>query len=1203
MVAQMMSSSLGAMGPLLSNLQTLMVSPEHQLPNPLMEEIELLKQDLETINTCLINLSRSESPNRMAMHWMNEVRDLSYDMQDYIDSMMHPNKMSDYQMNQNILSVVKKFRSLVKQASERHESYELWRWASNPSYSMASNGQDPVLTPNGKAKQLVGIGESTDKLIKLLNTDSNDAGAQGHLKVVSILGPAGVGKSTLAKEVYREIGARFECLAFVRVSRMPDTRRLLRSIISQVQCHQRPLYGRSVQDLIDNLREHLQQKRYFIVIDDLWERTSWNIVKSAFPEDTNCSRILITTGIEKVALECCKSIRVLSSQATESEIYSNNHVRAQVGIYKVEPLSTEDSTELFFNEVFGSNHEHSNSSKEYSDEIIKMCGGLPLSIIMVANIFASQPDNAELWHHVKKYLKTSLENNFSTENMMREIVILSYNNLSHHLKTCLLHLNMYPEGCTFMKADLVKQWWAEGFVSAIAGKDINEVAECYFDELVGRGLIQPNHVSFSDEVIFYTVHSTVFEIIRNKSIEENFITGVDYSETITKLSAKVRRLYLSFSNAKYATKPKDITLSTVRSLTFYGPVQCLPSISEFKLLRVLILEFLVDTKDIDLSGIYRLFQLRYVRITTDDDNIVYLPPSMKGLKYLETLEVYARVKSIPSDIVHLPKLLHLRLQGEIKPPASVVHMKSVRTLQSFDLSSNSEDNIRQLGEMMDLQDLHLTCSTETSDLLEKNLIALASSLGKHGQLKSLVLEPGALRTSICLDCSSRVSSPPVSLQRLELLPPLCIFSRLPEWIGQLRKLCILRIVVMELTRDDVNRISGLQELTVLSLYVIQPIAESIIFSRAEFPVLKHFKLRCGILRLEFQAETMPKLRSLNLAFNAHSGEQYGDMIAGIENLLDLQGIIVQIGTPPGAEESDRMAAESVFKGAISRHSKPPSFSIRRADLVEEEYVPFNNNNNTKPPSINIRRADPVEEEYVPPNNNNNKAFKSQTGRGWLKLKPSRSNQEEIPLFSSPPVCFSRPEMLNRLTTANVTSEVNEIHVAHDNELRATSDQVSLTDQPVATSTFPRRTPPVASEPSRGRGQSVSGTTEPLGGYFVAHRPTLSGGGCRRLAMADTSGNPADGYYSGRPLGLEYDLQQAQAVPAPPLEAAQPQPRQDVGDQVANHTHVHGVPGYYKGRLSNTNTAVAPLSATAAVAPPPPAPAVEPEMKLSWIDKW
>ena len=60
---------------------------------------------------------------------------------------------------------------------------------------------------------------------------------------------------------------------------------------------------------------------------------------------------------------------------------------------------------------------------------------------------------------------------------------------------------------------------------------------------------------------------------------------------------------------------------------------------------------------------------------------------------------------------------------------------------------------------------------------------------------------------------------------------------------------------------------------------------------------------------------------------------------------------------------------------------------------------------------------------------------------------------------------------------------------------------------------------------------------------------------------------ADGYYSGRPL--EYDPQQAQAQPQATageqangllVAAPQPQPRQDGGEQVANHTHVHGVPG-------------------------------------------
>lgn len=154
----------------------------------------------------------------------------------------------------------------------------------------------------------------------------------------------------------------------------------------------------------------------------------------------------------------------------------------------------------------------------------------------------------------------------------------------------------------------------------------------------------------------------MFEVIRFKSIEENFIILIDYSNTIPELSAKVRRLSLRYSNAKYATKPEGIMLSPVRSLIFYGLVECLPSIMEFEVLRVLILEIWGDQEELDFSGIDRLFQLRYVQITTDI--VVKLPAKMSGLQYLETLEIYARVSIVPSDIVHLPKLLHFHIRGE-----------------------------------------------------------------------------------------------------------------------------------------------------------------------------------------------------------------------------------------------------------------------------------------------------------------------------------------------------------------------------------------------------------------------------------------------------------------------------------------------------------------------------------------------------------
>jgi len=50
-------------------------------------------------------------------------------------------------------------------------------------------------------------------------------------RVVAVVGPGGVGKKTLANELYRNLRKEFQCRAFVRSSQMPNIRELLTSIL------------------------------------------------------------------------------------------------------------------------------------------------------------------------------------------------------------------------------------------------------------------------------------------------------------------------------------------------------------------------------------------------------------------------------------------------------------------------------------------------------------------------------------------------------------------------------------------------------------------------------------------------------------------------------------------------------------------------------------------------------------------------------------------------------------------------------------------------------------------------------------------------------------------------------------------------------------------------------------------------------------
>jgi Holliday junction resolvasome RuvABC ATP-dependent DNA helicase subunit len=107
---------------------------------------------------------------------------------------------------------------------------------------------------------LVGIDQPRDELIGLLMEEEGASVQQ--LKVISIVGPGGLGKTTLANEVYHTLEDQFQCRAFVSLSQQPDVKKILRNIFSQVSLQE--LFNMEMWDeekLINTIREFLKNKR------------------------------------------------------------------------------------------------------------------------------------------------------------------------------------------------------------------------------------------------------------------------------------------------------------------------------------------------------------------------------------------------------------------------------------------------------------------------------------------------------------------------------------------------------------------------------------------------------------------------------------------------------------------------------------------------------------------------------------------------------------------------------------------------------------------------------------------------------------------------------------------------------------------------------------------------------------------------------
>lgn len=181
----------------------------------------------------------------------------------------------------------------VVEASEQRTRYKLDDAISKPNNTAIDLR---LLALYAETAGLVGIEGPREELIQLMMDEESVSARQ--LKVLSIVGFGGLGKTTLANQIYRQLETQFECRAFISVSQKPNIRKILRYILSQVGY----VVGKDTNieiwdedEFIRTLQQFLMNKRYFIVIDDIWDQITWNIIRCALPETLKGSRVMTTT--------------------------------------------------------------------------------------------------------------------------------------------------------------------------------------------------------------------------------------------------------------------------------------------------------------------------------------------------------------------------------------------------------------------------------------------------------------------------------------------------------------------------------------------------------------------------------------------------------------------------------------------------------------------------------------------------------------------------------------------------------------------------------------------------------------------------------------------------------------------------------------------------------------------------------------------
>ena len=835
------------------------------------QQAEDLKEELTWMESFLQDAdAKARGENKLVHNWVKRVRKAAYDAEDLIESIAIQGSEPGMCRRCGFFSKLMPC-ALIRRHNSGLEIEELKQRIINIRESAARYGIK-ALPDDCRERRAVDEAIARRRAVALHASDSShvvrmedekesilhrlDPEREKRRSVVSIVGMGGLGKTTLAKKVFKDpwIQSRFHCTFWIDVSQDYNEVKLLKDLRRQIFPGGTEDYEKMEKTMLESrLHNSLLGKTYLIVMDDVWDVEVWRIVGKHLPDEGNGSKVLITTRKREVADAADPD------QATRA--------------YPLRFLNQEESWELFLSKAIPRDEERSACTgrlKELGEQMAAKCGGLPLALVVMGGLLSQKQRSTAEWEKVSGSMVWQYED--EGQNCMR-ILALSYTDLPYDLKWCFLYLSAFPEDYQIESGRLIRLWIAEGFIAERGdGLTLEETAEIQLEKLIERSLV---HVVSREPLngnILFRVHDLLRELCILEAKEIDFMSVcpgrsplpaeslrrlsviTEPKEMISRLKSAPRLRALLGFNFKY-----DMGSDIVMNLSVGG----------LKLIRV-----------IDLQGAYNLrvlpkeigglVNLRYLSL--QDTKIESLPETIKNLSRLQFLDArQTGIEKMTSVVWEIETLRQVFFPFGVLAPNRVqcrwrslqvlrwplagnwmddtLHkVKAIKTLEIWGINASHHEVLSSnLPEFSHLKFLKLQGSSIPWTALTLSSLPQLRTVILRGPIESLFPEevrpediPGSLRGLSCLELNYGW---PASLTYLEL------------------RRCCLR-------RDPLPSLGRLSELRFLSLIAIGfNWGEEIKFHGHEFKQLQKLELMysADMARIIVEDGAMPRLQELLLS--------------------------------------------------------------------------------------------------------------------------------------------------------------------------------------------------------------------------------------------------------------------------------------------------------------------------------------------------